>query len=524
MSALEVSYSTNGILLTLGLPFIGGYASVALCEQYRLATLSSVQTKRYFVLFLVATSMGWACTWCGLCCSLSAITLKFDGTVIPIRYNRGLLIVAAFTHVFQVYLGLLVSSSDPCFNNTRKEIMEKFISRASNTYTLLQIKKMSKFRVLFIVCTHSLERLNIGGIFAGIGIPITMYIILLSMQFQGKIHYNAGVAVAASILGMMNGTGGFWIFFRFLSIFPSLDFLRIIVAVMAIVTVCGVHFVGMAAITFQYDPDASPPTDVGTISQGDLYTTAVASSVIFVIIMLIFAMSDLRAWLLCTSTQLRQADRALNALMKRTEQQQLQLQQLQQANTTSSTSSSRPSTLHRTPSEVLRYSRRFLSSKNFLNTATSSANSLATTSIKEVRSHSMFNDYEDEDEMSDHENSTSAYTGTGTGRNSGIGIFLPSSRKVSIHRSDSFSSGSAGHNLADLENQKQNTAAGIKVKPQQALCTAAAGRIPSATSAGAVPTNIYATCSSAGSAEKEANAVSLFESAVECEADSLNFP
>lgn len=477
MADLEVNYDTWSILLSLGIAFIGSFAAIALCEQYRLATLSSAQSKRYFVLFLVAASLGWACTWCVFCSSIATMKLTLNGSDIPVRCNRGMIIVVAFQQVIHVYIGLLIGASDPCFNNTKKEIMEKFIARTSNTCTLQQIRKLSKHRILFIVCTHSLERIYFAGVFGGIGVVISKFMVTSSISFQGDVQYNIGIVAASVLVAILNGTVAFWMFFRVLSVMPNLDSVRFLVTLLVVLTVCGMHFIGSSAVTFRFDENVSLPDESSTISQGDLYTTAVGSSVICVIIMLIFVMSDLRAWLFCTSTQLRQADKALNALMKRNEQlqKQLQLQQLQPAGagagTPSANTSIRPSTLHRTPSEVLKYSRHFQSSKSMPATAPSSANSLTTTSIKEV--HSMFNDYgdEDEDDADDDDNDDGDNFERSISKSMDLGMSIrssiKSSRKVTIHRSESFnnSGANAGHNLADLENQQQHGQ--LRVKPKQ---------------------------------------------------------
>lgn len=320
MTALRVEYNSSNIAITVGIAFIGIFAGVSLCEQFRLATLASSSYKRYFILFLTACAIGWSCTWCMHSGSISSIRLYNGDEPVPIQFNSAILALAAVLSVLQTFIGLYISSTDDCFNNTRAEIMEKFIRRASTTYSMDKLKKMHKFKILFIVCTHNLTRINIGGLFGGASIAAMHYLILHSIEFQGRIEHNIGIVVAAFLFGMINGTGGFWAFFRLLSIFPSIDILRIAVTCIGVVTVCGMNYIGLASVTFYYDNDNKRVPPAGdTISSEKLYNIAIIGSLFFVIITLMLVLNDLRSWLFRTSTQLRQADRALLAVMKRSE-------------------------------------------------------------------------------------------------------------------------------------------------------------------------------------------------------------
>jgi NO-binding membrane sensor protein with MHYT domain len=320
MVVLDVHMHANDVLVALGLQFIGNYAAVSLCEQYRLSTTASAKQNRYFVFLLVACALGWAGTWSLHAASISSMTLYHGDVEVPVRFNSAILFLAGIQSVLQTLVGLYFSSTDDCFNKTGKEIMEKFIARTSASYTIKDIKKMSKLKILYTVLTHSLDRLNFGGLFGGIGIAASHYIILHSMEFEGTIEYNPGIMVASFLSGMMASHGAFWAFFRVLSLFPSLDILRNILAVVGVIGVGGTHFIAMAAVTFHYNPGtmtAEPPTSSATISPKDLYYGAIVSSVIFLVVMMMFVVHDLRDWLLRTSAQLRQADKALAVLMRR---------------------------------------------------------------------------------------------------------------------------------------------------------------------------------------------------------------
>jgi NO-binding membrane sensor protein with MHYT domain len=319
MVVLDVQIQANDVLVALGLMYTGTLAAVSLCEQYRLASTSASKSK-YFVLLLVACALGWGGTWSMHAASIASMKLYHEGVEVPVRYNSAILFLAGIQSVVQTLVGLYVSSTDDCFNKTGKEIMEKFIARTSANFTIKDIKKMNKLKILFTVLTHSLDRLNFGGVFGGIGVVATHYIMMQSVEFHGTIEYNPGIVVASFICGMIASHGGYWAFFRVLSLFPSLDILRNILAIVGVIAVGGAHYIAMSAATFRYHPDEmrkAPPTNSATISPTNLYYGAVVSSIIFLVVMMMYVLHDLRSWLLRTSAQLRQADKALALLMRR---------------------------------------------------------------------------------------------------------------------------------------------------------------------------------------------------------------
>jgi NO-binding membrane sensor protein with MHYT domain len=386
MVTLDVRYDRDNIMLTLGMAFIGTFAGVSLCEQYRLASLSTFKHKRHLVLFLVALTLGWGGTWNMHAAGLSSLKLYKGDEEIPIRYNAVIIVLAAIQSVFQTYIGLLLASTDTCFNKTRKEIFDKFIARTSATHTLEEIKKMSTWQIFFIVCTHSQERLTVGGLFAGAGIAVMHFVMVHSMEFQGTIEYNPGIVAAAVLFAMLNGHGAFWTFFRLLSLFPSMDALRTAVAVLGVIAVSGMHYVGMTAVIFHYNPDKihlESPTTSSSISPGDLYSGAVTSCMLVASIMLMFVLHDLRSWLLRTSTQLRQADKVIAALARKLR---------------GSAKS------HSTPLELVQYAHTYLSTDDASTKSSKGSVSFSSphsvTSAagnKERRYHSLYNDYDEEE-------------------------------------------------------------------------------------------------------------------------------
>lgn len=106
-------------------------------------------------------------------------------------------------------------------------------------------------------------------------------------------------------------------FFRVLSIFSSLDVIRFACAVNGLVSLSGIHYLALAGVRFEYDPTVTVNMET-SLPRSPFIISILSATVVFSFLMLISVLSDLREWLLRTSAQLRMADLALFALMKKT--------------------------------------------------------------------------------------------------------------------------------------------------------------------------------------------------------------
>ena len=314
MVVLDVEYNGWMIFLSTGIAFIGAFAAVSLCEQYRLSTLADSKANRYLLLVFVAISLGAVGIWAMHYIATASFTLKNDGIIIPIRYNYSMLFVSLVVVCIMELIALYLASTDKCFNKSKAKIMEIFIQHASNNYSLPELKQMTSSKIWIIVFTHSLHRIILGGFIGGSGVAIMHYLGMMSMEFQGKITYNPGMVALSVIVAILAVIGGFWVFFRVLSVFPSLDILRIVCALNGMFSLSGVHYIGMTTAKFEYDPNMSIPDPATTIASHDLLIGILAASVVFCVIMHVYVLSDLRGWLLRTSIQLRQADGIIQSL------------------------------------------------------------------------------------------------------------------------------------------------------------------------------------------------------------------
>jgi hypothetical protein len=235
---------------------------------------------------------------------------------IPLMFDIGNAIVLLIVTLVMTYVSMIVSATDECFNRTQEEIMEKFVSRASSAYTMVELKRMGQIKILCIVCTHAIGRPIVGGLISGTAMAIMHYVGMLGMRFQGEIKYDPGVVLASCITSLFVLTCGFWVFFRILSLFPSLDILRIFCACSGMLGISGLHYIGLQASTFEFDPDAPRPNLQTTVDRTQMLTTVIVVSLIIAFATLVYVLSDLRNWLLRTSIRLHRADKSLANIHK----------------------------------------------------------------------------------------------------------------------------------------------------------------------------------------------------------------
>jgi NO-binding membrane sensor protein with MHYT domain len=317
MVVLKIVYDPYVIALSALIGFTGAYGAVCTCEQFRLATVNGL-TKRstYFWIWLVACSFGGVCIWGMLFVGMASFRLMDGDTEIPMRYDTGNAFMLLVISLFLTFVAVLISTFDECFNRSAKEIVEKFVIRTSSKYTIQEIKQMGQVRMLYIVFTHAIERPVIGGIISGGAVGLMHYIGMMGMRFQGTIEYDPGVVFASCFTSVCVIIGGFWIFFRVLSLFPSFDILRIISACNGMFGISGLHYIGLQAATFHYDPDAAAPNPHNTLDRTQVLIGVLIGSTIYTLIILVYVLSDLRGWLLRTSTQLHHADMALASIQR----------------------------------------------------------------------------------------------------------------------------------------------------------------------------------------------------------------
>jgi len=320
MVFLTAVYNPALILLSLGVSFISAYVAISLTEQLRQylidtrAAESSIKHKRFVILVLISMVLGGAAIFAMHFLGMRAVSLNDHGKNIPIDYNIGLTIISLVGVMIFIFAGVFIASGDVMFSKTKKEIVEAFISDAKSM-TIKEIKKISATRLLIIIATKSLWRILLGGITAALGACFMHYIGMLAMQFQGEIVWQPGIVFVSCLIAAVAGSAAFLILFRLLSLFPDLEILRLASATLMAIAVTAMHYCGMGAAKFQYHPSKTQPSLGNShVDDNTAFYGAVVASNIFLWLMLIFLLSDVRKMMNEKNRHLAEADTLLKKM------------------------------------------------------------------------------------------------------------------------------------------------------------------------------------------------------------------
>ncbi len=289
-------FNPNIVLLAYGVAFIGVYMAVCAAEQLRgefLKHRKPTVAQMLPSLLMLGVSVGGVSFWGMHSIGMASMTLKDDnGNVVPIRYNVGVSVFAILLGFFAEVFGMLIGCNDPLYAKSKAEILEIFVESIS----MDEILNASEFQVLFLLATRKLTYIIIGGTLCGIGVIGTHFIIVASMEFPGYIIWNGGLIFGSIVVAILSAISAYWLFFRLLSIYPDVELLRIAIAFIGGIAICGMHYFAIIASDFQIDYSKSTTLswEAGTMSQEDMLYPILLSAMIVLWIMTMIIFADLR--------------------------------------------------------------------------------------------------------------------------------------------------------------------------------------------------------------------------------------
>lgn len=305
---LHPHYYLQGVFISFIISFLGAYYATSLCEQLRANYLigrgfTSNIAKWYS---LMGLSLGGVGIWCmhfvGVASvsieihSTDAITGELITTPVPMHFNIAISILSLIVVLVMTTVGVAISANDRLFMKTKGEILEMFIKDTSKL-SISELRKMKNYRLFALIATKDLKYLLVGGACAGSGVSVMHYVGMKSMTFHGRIVYDPGLVFLSVIVAIVAATIAFSILFRLLSLFPNREFLRIISSFLMACAVCGMHYTGMAASSFVYEPgdhqdDAHVPSE--EMDEYDARYPVISAAVICMAIIVLVVLSDLR--------------------------------------------------------------------------------------------------------------------------------------------------------------------------------------------------------------------------------------
>jgi hypothetical protein len=198
------------------------------------------------------------------------------------------------------------------FVKDRTDAIADFYEK-SQALSISDVKRQGKYAFLKSTLFHNMLPLCAGGFLTGLGVCVMHYIGMVAMKFNGNIVWNEGVVAASVLIALFASTAAYWILFRLLVVFPSVEMLRIASAFIAMIAVNGMHYTGMAAASFVFENvDATSvdtyKNDGNLVPQKEATYGAIIAGICLSFFALALALNDMRAWYYSVAQVMRELD------------------------------------------------------------------------------------------------------------------------------------------------------------------------------------------------------------------------
>ncbi len=228
---VTVMYDPKIMLLSFGISFLGAYITICLCEQFRICSLTGNQPKvmnKTGLLAMMALSLGGIGVWSMHFVGMSAMKLVVTSTGEEIHTSFRVLstLISLIIMLAFAWLGLYVGSKDKIFTKTKKEIVQDFV-KDSSSMSFEQIRQIKSSQIMFIISTQAPYHLMGGGLLTGLGVCVMHFLGMWALEFDGEIDWDKGIIAASVIIALLASTTAFWILYRLLSLYPSMEALRL---------------------------------------------------------------------------------------------------------------------------------------------------------------------------------------------------------------------------------------------------------------------------------------------------------
>lgn len=312
---LTVVWNPLLIMLAFAVSFVGAYTGINLFEQYRLLEFGNEQghrhTNKFILILLMAISFGAITIWSMCFVSMTSVKLRRHETeeFLTIQYRLDFLLISLFSVTSTCFLGLFISSFDKAFTKDRVDAVHEYINH-TKSLSFQEIRRSGKYDLIVKTLSQSLAPLLMAGFFLGSGVLIMHYICMWGVAFDGHTVWNEGVVSAAVIIALLVASAAFWILFRVLILFPRLEYLRILSAMIMMIAVNGTHYTGLSSATYTYDEGHVDRgfKNVTLVSQQDTLFGVLFAVVMFVSFVLLFNAASIRSWYYDVALIIREAD------------------------------------------------------------------------------------------------------------------------------------------------------------------------------------------------------------------------
>jgi NO-binding membrane sensor protein with MHYT domain len=316
------------VALSFGFGFVGAYVGVHLSEQLRLYHKSNnaktISRNMYPVILLMACSIGGVAIWAMHFVGMSAVSFSDpDGNPIDLRYRYDFTLISLVAVVIMCFSGIYVCANDEAYTIDKHDTVEAFVVNTERlSIREIRKQKVTATQVMIKALTKNIITIILGGVITGAGVCVMHYLGMEAVVIDADIHWDAGIVAASVIIAVVASTAAFWIIFRFLALYPHIEAFRFASALIAAIAVNGMHYTGMAAASYEYNPGKAAHNPLSaSVDSTSAVLGAVIVSVLLMIVILVYVIVDVRRWFYKSAKVNRTAD----TLMKMLEREQVGL-------------------------------------------------------------------------------------------------------------------------------------------------------------------------------------------------------
>ncbi|KAJ3118469.1 hypothetical protein HK100_000610 [Physocladia obscura] len=144
----------------------------------------------------------------------------------------------------------------------------QYLSHIANMQSVSRLKKtqshatnltestIDELEIEILILFEKPWRIVASGIAIAIAVLAMHHLGMYSMRMEATQHFNTGIVALSVVIAVVAATAGMFIIFRILPFYPN-DILKMVAAFIIAVAVNGMHYTGMAALSFKYRHNAN---------------------------------------------------------------------------------------------------------------------------------------------------------------------------------------------------------------------------------------------------------------------------
>jgi NO-binding membrane sensor protein with MHYT domain len=176
------------------------------------------------------------------------------GHKVDVYFDIPITIASLLVAILTAMVGIYILSFDRLFAKSQQELFDMFVDDLKHL-PFDVVRRSKSMAILQLITTKSMGYVVIGGIVTAVGVCVMHYVGMSAMTIEGRIEWDAGIVSSSVFVALFAAVVAFWILFRLLSIYPRMEYLRILCAMVMGMAVCGMHYTGMDAARFIIDAD-----------------------------------------------------------------------------------------------------------------------------------------------------------------------------------------------------------------------------------------------------------------------------